>query len=172
MALSVQQKIDIANVSSIYTSNELGGGELHGGQIDESLPSFIYSVRQGLQWLYELDPTHEDLEPIGNYLLSICRYSAKAALNITGVATMPAVIIAAAPPRKDFIVSATSYMVTGASSRSIPEFIGYELVFIRGGVSQSTVNTEPTYFSWDKNSGIFICFPALLTDELIALIPV
>lgn len=172
MALSISQKINIGNASSIFASNELGNGKLHGGVLDEKLPTLIYLVRQGLEWLYELDPTHEDLVPIGNYLIAICRHSARAELAIVGGGVTPTINRVSPPLRKDFIVSASSYIVTGGSTKIITEFIGYNLDFHRNGIPQSTVSTESSYFTWDEDSGIFICSPSLSAGELIALIPV
>ena len=172
MARTVPEQIDIGNVSSIFMSNKLSGGKIHGGLLDENNPILIYLVRQALEWLYELDPTHEDLDTIGNYLIAICPDAARAEAAIIGGDSTPTIVNATAPTRKDFIVSTSSYIVTGASSKNISEFIGYELEFDRNNIPQSTVNTEASYFSWDKTIGNFICSPALSEGELIALIPV
>ncbi len=85
--MTTLQQINIGNASSIYASNELSSGIVHGGSVDKRLPYLIYAVRQGLEWLYELDPTHEDLVLIGNLLISICKHSAKSQANISGSGT-------------------------------------------------------------------------------------
>jgi hypothetical protein len=153
-------------------SNKLSGGKLHGGLLDEKNPTLIYLVRQALEWLYDLDPADEDLDTIGNYLIAICPDAPRAEAAIIGGGSTPTITNATAPERIDFVTSVSSYIVTGASSKNIPSFIGFNLEFDRNGIPQSTVNTEASYFTWDISLGNFTCSPALSEGELVALIPV
>lgn len=84
MALTIQQKLDIASACSIYASNELGNGKVHGGLLDERLPSLLFAYGQGVQWLYDLDPTNADLDTLSNYLISLCKHQARAENEIVG----------------------------------------------------------------------------------------
>lgn len=157
MALTVPQQIDIGNASSIFASNELQNGKRHGGYLDTDWPTLIYLVRQGLEWLYELDPTHEDLTPIGNYLIAICKHASRAEAAIIGGGSTPTVVNVTAPEPLDFIVSSSSFIVSGQTSVTISDFIGYNIEFIRGNLTQYT--TAPpdglsTYYSWDKDTGL------------------
>ena len=61
MPLTTTEQISIGRLSALYTSNEIESGTLVGGTIDKRLPHLIYVVTEGLQFLYDLDPTHEDL---------------------------------------------------------------------------------------------------------------
>ena len=172
MARTVPQQIDIGNASSIYFSNEIDSGTLKGGYIDERDRNSIYLVRQGLEWLYELDPTHEDLDLIGNYLIAICRHGARAEANIVGGGSTPTIELASRPERIEFYVSSSSLIPTGGLSVTLPEsWQGFNLSFDRGNVPQSSLNTEPSYFTWDRDTRLFTCFPAANLGDLFALIP-
>ena len=172
MARTVQQQIDIANVCSIYSSNELESGLRNTGYIDPKNRDLIYLVRQGLEWLYELDSSHEDLDLIGNYLIAICRHSARGEANIVGGGTTPTISGATRPDRIDFYVSSSSLIPTGGTSVTLPEsWQGYNLSFDRGNVPQSILTTEPSYFSWNRNTRLFTCFPAAALGDLFSLIP-
>jgi hypothetical protein len=84
--LTTQQRINIGRLSGLYASNELQSGKKIGGLLDRRLPHLIYAVTQGLEWLNELDTANEDLEPIGHYLISICRHQLKA-MAVLDIAT-------------------------------------------------------------------------------------
>ena len=75
------------------------------------------------------------------------------------------------PTRQDFYVSSSSLLPTGTTSKTLTQFIGYEIDFIRGGILQSTLSGESSYFTWNKSTGAFTCSPALIVDELISIIP-
>lgn len=81
MSLTTADKINIGWLCGLYASNELQNGKKHGGLLDERLPSLLYSVTQGLSWLNDIAPNDADVEPIGNYLISICKHYLKA-LNV------------------------------------------------------------------------------------------
>ena len=172
MSRTVQQQIDIGNASSIYASNKIDGGNLYGGLINEDTPILIYLVRQALEWLYELDPTHEDLATIGNYLIAICPDAARAEAAIIGGGSTPTIVNAVRPERIEFNVSSSSLIPTGGTSVTLPlAWQGFNLSFDRGNVPQSTLSTEPTYFTWNRNTRLFTCSPAANLGELFALIP-
>jgi len=163
MSRTVPQQIDIGNASSIYMSNKLSGGKIHGGLLDEKNPMLIYLVRQALEWLYELDPTHEDLDTEGNYLIAICPDAPRAEASIIGGGSTPTVTNVATPAPLDFIVSGASFIVAGATTKNIPQFMGYNIEFTRGNLLQYT--TAPpdgfsTYYSWNRTTGLL----TLLSD--------
>lgn len=137
-------------------------------------PIMITMVTDALRWGYEGGAqTMETLRGIANYLIWLMgKFGLEAsAINGNGGSVSPVPPGGLVPSRIDFEVSASSYMVTGQSIAVIAAFIGYNLDFIRNGVPQSTLSSQPSYFSWDKNTGTFNCSPALLETELIALIP-
>jgi len=159
MARTTQQQIDIGNASCIYAANELRNGKRHGGLNDVGLPTMIYVVREGLERLYDLDPTNEDITPLGNFLISICKDAAKAEVNIVGGGALPIVLGTTPPSPLDWVVSASSIpLATGETSVTLTQFIGYSnLNFSRGGTTQYT--SDPgggaTYYSWNSSSGLF-----------------
>ena len=168
MARTTQQVINIANSSCVYASNELSGGKFHSSSLDKRLPSLIYAVRQGLEWLYELDPAHEDILPISNYLISICKFSDKAEANMGSGGALPIVLGTASPSALDWIISASSTpLATGETSVTLTQFIGYDINFIRGSLTQYTTNPGDgsTYYSWNKTSGLFTISSAASLGE-------
>lgn len=173
MSLTTTQKINVGNISSVLVSNYLGSGRVikDTPQIDH--PYLTYAVRQALEWLNFYDSANADIDLIGNYLISICYNEQKAEriLAAGGGGTVSPVSGNTALP-KYFVVSDDSFMVDGQSSATITDFIGFNLIFTRGGIPQSTISTEDSYFTWNKINGLFSCTPALTTSELIGLIPV
>jgi hypothetical protein len=165
MPLTTTQQISIGSLCALYTSNELASGKRAGGVMDKRLPHLIYAVNQGLKWLYEYDPTNEDLDTIGNYLISICRHQfrAQGVLALNNGGTISPITSGRTPPNPlDFIVDATSFIATGESEVYIPQFIGYNVNFARGGMEQYTTPQPGSlqYFSWNIVTGIFRLLPA------------
>lgn len=78
MPLSVQDKIDIGGLSSLYASNDLASGKINGGAQDKRLPFLIWAFTEGLTLMQEYSYPTEDTDKVGNYLLSICRDQLKA----------------------------------------------------------------------------------------------
>ncbi len=173
--LTTQQKIDVGNVCEVLAANELQGGKRHGATLDERLPGLLNLVTETLEDLYTIDSSNEDIEVIGNYLISICRHYARAnaLLSLGGGGAVAPITPTTAPDPLIFIVDAsTTPIINGQSSKTITDFIGYNLSFARGGIWQSTVATEPSYYTWNKVTGLFTCFDAAMTGELFILMPV
>ena len=84
MSLTTIQKIYTGNICGILATNELNNGKLHGGSLDERLPSLLFLVSEGLEFLYNDDPAGDDIEIVGNYLISICRHYSEAQYLISG----------------------------------------------------------------------------------------
>lgn len=158
MPFSTQEKIDIGRVCGVYSSNEIAARR-EGGLIDLRLPSLLNATTTGLEWLYELDPSNEDIDQIGNYLISICRHIARAQYNLnlgSGGSVAPVNPVAEAPEPLDFIVDGSTPIVTGASSVTLTEFIGWNIDLYRNGVIQYTTNpgSGAIYYSWNKITGL------------------
>lgn len=174
--LTVQEKIDTGRVCGYLASNEIAGGKRVGGEIDPRLPSLLYSVTTGLEWLYELDNANTDLELIGNYLISICRHYAKAQsiLALGGGGSVSPISPITLPDPYDFIVSASSFIATGVSSISIPLFVGYNISFDRGGQPQYT--TDPgdgsSFFGWNRVTGLFTISGPAFAGEQFRITPI
>lgn len=170
--LTVPQKIAIAEISQYLCVVYIEKGGLNGNGMDLLLPRKIECIRKSIQYRYDRTPNDATLEETSNYLLAMC-----------ALVYLPASIIAATStgggstsiggntqvPYNFIVDASTSFMVNGESSKTISSFIGYNLLFARGGIVQSTINTESSYYSWDKATGLFTCSPALVTSELILL---
>lgn len=76
-----------------------------------------------------------------------------------------------APSPIEFEVTNATLISDGNSTASIPTFVGYNLLFVRGGITQSNLNLGASYFSWNRTTGQFTCFPAAQEDELFQLYP-
>ena len=174
MPLSTSDQIAIGRLSAVYTSNEIDSGQRQGGVIDPRLPILQYMVTEGLEMLYDLDPTHIDLVPIGNYLISICRhqFKAEAVLDLDNGGTVAPIASNIPPNDIDFIVSDFSLMVTGDTSIFLdgiggnPDLRGYNIDFFRSGQPQYTTEQPGggMYYSWNNVTGLLQLLP-LTTAE-------
>jgi hypothetical protein len=95
------------------------------------------------------------------------------AQQISGTAgTIAPVNPTAIPTPYDFIVSSTSLIPTGGTTLTISPYIGFNLLFVRNGIPQSTVNVGQSYYSWDKTIGLLTIHPAAFEGEQFQLYPV
>lgn len=119
---------------------------------------------------------NQDARMVANYLYWLCgkfALEAQAILNGQGGGSVLPINPVSAPNPIEFEVTNTSFMIDGQSIKSIPSFIGYNLLFVRNNIPQSIVNMGggSSYFSWDKTNGIFTCYPAAVSGELFQLYP-
>ena len=170
---SVAQAVIRGEVSTYLAANYNSRGTLFGGT---KAPVSATTIANALDWGNSGGAqTAESLRATANYLIWLCSKWGQEAENITQGAGGGSVVPgggSSIPDRVDFIVSGSSFLPTGTSSTTLLSFVGYGLDFIRGGISQSTVTSESTYFTYNRLSGGFTCSPALVEGELIALIPV
>jgi hypothetical protein len=171
---SIQNTISVARVASYLASNEIANNKMYGGNLDERLPLMLTTERIIIERIYSSVPTYPNLQLAADYLYDLCgkyQIPAQAIVDGGGGGSAPGSASYSTIERKDFIVSSGSYLPTGTTSQTLTYFIGAGLDFQIGDVSQSTLNTESSYFTWDRNTGAFTCFPALNDGDLIALIP-
>lgn len=169
-AADIIQWAKISQVLAYYDSEQKQLTE--GGFVDKDLHQKIKIERERLEWEYAQDPTSDYIYPIGNYVFSLCFPYAFRAMVVSGGggSSVTPSTGASAPLPIQFIVAASgTTMINGQSSVTLSDFIGYNLLFVRGGISQSTVGTEPSSYSWDKTTGAFVCTPAAITGELFQL---
>lgn len=177
MALTVAQKITIAKISQYLCSIDIEKSGLFGGGVDELLPLKLYNIRKSVENQYILDPSDTTLTATSNYLYALCnKYALMAQSIVLGSGgSVPGTVATVSPTPYQFTVDAsTSFMINGQSSKTITAFIGYNLIFVRNNITQSTINQGggSAYYGWDKSTGIFSCSPAAVTTELFQLIPV
>lgn len=173
---SVAQAVIRGQVSTYLATNYNSRGSLFGGTKAPISAVSIAMVTDALDWGNTGGAqTDESLRATANYLIWLCNMWGQEAENITqgagGGSVIPGGGSSAIPDRVDFIVSASSYLPTGTTSMTLTSFIGYNISFVRGNLDQSTVVTEPSYFTYNRLSGGFTCSPALQAGEIISLIP-
>lgn len=174
MPLTVQQIINIAKISQYLSKIDVAKGAMFGKRIAPSTPIVLYMERKAVEWMYNLDPTNSSLPLTSNYLYSLCRGYNLQAQGITGGGgSVSPVTPGTSPSPLQFIVDAsTSFMIDGQSSVTITQFIGFNVLFARGGIPQSTVITEPSYYTWNKTTGLFTISPQAFTGELFQIYPI
>lgn len=117
------------------------------------------------------DPTARG---VANYLYWLCgKFGLSAQYIITGTGGGSVVPInpGSTPNPTDFVVSNSSLIPDGGNTVTIPTYVGYNLLFVRNNVPQSTINTGTSYYSWNKITGVFVCTPAAVEGELFQLYP-
>ena len=133
-------------------------------------------VTQGLEWGYNGGAqTDASLRSTANYLWWLCgkfQLEAQNIINGPGGGSVVPVNPTNKPLPLDFEVSGSSIIAAGASSATISSFIGYNVDFSRGGIEQNTTDVGGSYFTWDRQTGIFTCSPAAQSGELFRITPV
>lgn len=175
MAVTTQEQIDIGRVCGVLAANELQGGKIHGGALGNRNPILLHMVTDTLEDLYTLDPTNADIEPIQNYLNSICNETPRAAylldISAGGGSISPVIPGGDSTVQSiDWIVSATTSgsspfatnatTVTFDGTGGMPDLRGYNMDYYRQGIIQYT-NPQSgggTYYSWNKISGVMQLF--------------
>lgn len=166
--------INIAKVSQYLASYDVAKGGLFGASVTPMLPVILYTERKSLEWLYNIDPSNENLQNVANYVFGLCGsygLTAQAIISGGGGSVTPGTPTITPSPYQ-FEVSSSSFIATGESTKTITSFIGFNLLFMRGGIVQSTVNLGGTYYSYDKTLGTFECFGAAEEGELFQLFAV
>lgn len=159
MALPVATIIAVAKTSQYLAANDIAKGSLFGARKIPITPQILRIEREIIEYVYNLDPTESNLRLTANYLLSLCRGYNLQALNIvntgSGGGVSPIAPSTSIQPY-DFVVDAsTSFIIDGQSVKQFPaRWIGFNILFYRGGQIQSTVNGGGTYYSWDSANAI------------------
>lgn len=120
-----------------------------------------------------LDANDLNINVTSNYLYALCgKYALEANYLIRPGGLLSNITTPTAVPEPiEFIVSNNSLIPNNGNSASISSFIGYNLLFIRNGISQSSINNGGSYFTWDKGIGAFVCYTNAATGELFQLYP-
>ncbi|HRP30441.1 MAG TPA: hypothetical protein PKV73_01050 [Agriterribacter sp.] len=170
--LPISEIIEIGNVSIYLSANYTAKRGLFGGSLIKPVPPVqIAWVTSALSWGYSGGAqTEQSLRETGNYAYWLYGLFQLQAQNIIsgpgGGSVVPTPSGGGSPNDLDFIVSASSLIPTGGTSLYIPQFIGYQVDFARGGIMQYTT-PQPgggTYYSWDSVTGIFTL---LSTDPVL-----
>lgn len=173
--LTVAQKLVIAEINEYMISIAIMKGGLYADGINLELPTKIRIIRESIAYQYSQDPSDDTLVSTSNYLLGLCLYVNAARAIVLNPGTVPGTIATTTPSPYQFTVDAsTSFIIDGQSSKTITAFIGYNLIFTRGGITQNSVDVGDgsSYYSWVKAAGSFTCYPAAATGELFGLFPI
>ena len=77
------------------------------------------------------------------------------------------------PDPYDFEVTGSSIIPAGATNATLSAFIGFNVLFVRNGIPQSSLNLNgDSYFSWNKALGIITIHPAAITGEIFQIYPI
>jgi hypothetical protein len=175
MALTVNDIINIAKISQYLATLDVEKGSLFGKRIVPDTPQILYNERKAVEWMYALDPANTSLTSTSNYLYSLCRgynLQAQAILGTNTGGSVSPVTPTSIPSAYDFVVSGSSLIPTGASSVTLTAYIGWNILVVRGGIVQSSINTGGSYYSWNKTTGLLTISPQAYDGEQIQLYPV
>lgn len=113
---------------------------------------------------------------VDNYLIWLCgKFGLDAQYvigSVSGGGSVIPIYPTPIPNPIDFtVLMSGSFMVDGQSTVIIPSFVNYNIIFVRGGIVQPTVNLGSTYYNWSKATGTFTCYPAAVEGEIFQIIP-
>lgn len=166
--MTIQQIINIAKISQYLVVCAIERGGLFGKGIPQQLPLLLYQVRKNVERQFLLDPNEENLIKVSNYLYALCGQYALFADNINQGGQIAPIAPPVAVSPYQFIVDATSFIATGEQTKNIIPFMGYNIIFVRNGITQSTV-VDNSYYSWNKFIGSFYMNPAAQEGELLQI---
>lgn len=172
--MTVAQIINIAKISQYLAQVDVANGALYGQRVTPLTPKILFTERTAVEWLYNLDPTNSSLVQTANYLYSLCRgYNLKAQSVTGGGGSVSPVTPSGSPSPLQFNVAASgTTFISGQSSAVLTSFIGFNLLFARGGIPQSTLNSESSYYTWDKVTGTLTVSPDAVFGELFQIYPI
>ena len=100
-------------------------------------------------------------------------YGLEAQEVVTSAGTVVPSSTSSAPLPLQFVVAASgTTFIDGQSSVTLTSFIGYNLLFSRNGIPQSTVAGQHSLYSWNRSTGLMTISPAAILDELYQIYPV
>lgn len=174
MPLTITQILDIAKISQYIATIDIESGKSYGKRIVPETPQILYNERKAVEYWYNLSPNDPSLIETSNYLYSLCRGYNLQAQQIAGTGgVITPVIPSQIPNPLIFEVSPTTVVPSGATSAIITGFIGFNVLFVRNGIPQSTLNINgDSYFSWNKNLGLLTIHPAAITGEVFQIYPI
>lgn len=162
--LPISEIIELGRVSTYLSANYVAkqNGLFGGTVIRPTPPVLIAMVTDALEWGNGVGAqTDQSLRQTANYAYWLYGKFQLEAQNIIngpgGGSVIPTPSGGGSPNDLDFIVSGSSIIPTGGTSLYIPQFIGYNVDFARGGIMQYTT-PQPfgaTYYSWNNVTGIF-----------------
>lgn len=166
--------VDIYPVAAYLAAIDINKRGLYSGGVDAELPQKIRNIGKAVKRVYDGNPADTTLTNTANYLYALCGMYGLKAQAVTGIAGSVAGIISEvqSPLPLDFEVTSTSFIAAGQNTKIITAFIGCNIEFTRGGITQNTTNTGGSYYTWNKVTGEFFCYPDATLSELYRIVPV
>lgn len=169
---TIPETILIGRTANYKSVVSVGENALYGERVTKQPdPVMIAMITDALAWHYETNPSDSTLRGVANYAIWIYGLFQVQARSGSGGGSVIPINPGINPDPLYFTVAADSPIPNGSSTLSLPTFIAHNVIFSRGGIEQTQLNTEPTYFTWNKATGEFICFPAAITSELFSINP-
>jgi hypothetical protein len=168
---TVAEIVNIYPIALYLASIDIPKKGLSGGGDDIALPEKIFSIGESVLYRYNQNPTDSTLTDTANFLYAIMgKYGLKAMAVNGSSGSIAHVNTAQVHDPYNFIVNSSDTLLqNGQSSVIITAFIGYNISFSRNSVPQSNINTEPSYYTWNKQSGLFTVNPAATSGELFII---
>jgi len=169
--MTVTQIMDIWPIAQYLAANDIQNRRNNSGAVDITLPQKIYSIGTSVQRTYDADSTDNTLPLTARFLYALCgKYGLQASVVMQTSGTVSPVTPNVPTVPYQFNVAASGNLINeGESSVIITSFIGFNLLFVRNGITQSTVNTESSYYSWNKETGLFTITGAAILGELFQI---
>lgn len=173
---TVTNTIKYGDSTVFLMANSQAKSALFGNQnLEPKSIIMVALVTDALRWNNEMFPSASTLQGTSNYLLWLCGKFQLQAQSLTGGGTVipiPSGGNIANP--LDFLVSLSTPIATGDTSKVFPQFIGYNMIFNRGGIAQAQINDGlgSSYFIWNKVTGLMKIFGAASLGELFSINPV
>lgn len=142
---------------------------------DTELDMKLYDTRADVQYAYDQSADADIQFIMGNYLLALCgRYLFQAQATTVGGGTITPIVPGTGPTPYDFVVDATSFILNGATSKTLPSnWIGFNILLVINSITQSTVDDGVTAaYSWNKTTaGLTFIHRTIATGDLIQIYP-
>jgi len=169
--MTVAQIMDIWPIAQYLAANDIQNRRNNSGAVDITLPQKIYSIGTSVQRTYDADSTDDTLPLTARFLYALCgKYGLQASVVMQTSGTVSPVTPNVPTVPYQFNVAASGNLINeGESSVIITSFIGFNLLFVRNGITQSTVNTEPSFYSWNKETGLFTITGSAILGELFQI---
>ena len=136
-------------------------------------PQLVAIITDALSWGNVAGQDAESLRNITNYLVWLTGWFGQQVQSGQGGGTViPITPGAGGLEPLEFIVSASSLIPTGSSTLQISDFIGYNVIFVRGELTQYQIDAGGTYFNFNKLTGAFECFGVANEGERFLIMPV
>lgn len=177
--MSTPAAVEVINdVSGYLAANRVANGDLFSPALDKNLPLKLYMEGKALSWGVRYGAAN--LQAVANYVLALdgpFGSTARAVISGGGGGSVSPITppTGTLPQPYDFQVDASSApLKDGDTTATLSDFIGYNISFSRGGINQNTTNLADgsSFFLWNRATGLFTVSPAVVTGELLRIMPV